>query len=41
MREALFADYAALATHIEEALQRLIDRFALACDEFGLMISIK
>ena len=37
----LFADDAALAAHSEEALQRLIDRFAKACDEFGLTISLK
>ena len=41
IREALFADDAALVTHSEEALQRLIDRFAHACVEFGLTISIK
>jgi hypothetical protein len=41
IREALFADDAALATHTEEVIQRLIDYFALACDEFGLTISIK
>ena len=37
----LFADDAALATHTEEALQRLIDCFSSACKEFGLMVSIK
>ena len=41
IREVLFADDAAMATHTEEALQRLIDRFTLACDDFGLTISIK
>ena len=41
IREALFADDAALATHTEEALQRLMDRFSHACDEFGLTISLK
>ena len=30
-----------LCSTTEEALQRLIDRFALACDDFGLTISIK
>ena len=30
-----------MATQTEEALQRVIDRFALACDDFGLTISIK
>ena len=37
----LFADDAALAAHTEEALQRLITRFAEACNEFGLTISLK
>ena len=41
IREVLFADDAAMATHTEEALQRLIDHFALPCDDFGLTISIK
>ena len=41
LREMLFADDAALAAHSEEALQRLIDRFAHACDEFGLTISLR
>ena len=41
IREALFADDAALATHTQEALQRLLDRFSHACEEFGLTISIK
>ena len=41
IRELLFADDAALAAHSEEALQRLIDRFAAACKEFGLTISLK
>lgn len=39
--ELLFADDAALATHSEAALQRLINRFAAACTEFGLTISLK
>ena len=37
----LFADDAGLATHTEAELQRLIDRFAAACAEFGLTISLK
>ena len=37
----LFADDAALTAHTEAALQKLIDRFADACSEFGLTISIK
>ena len=41
IREVLFTDDAAMGTHMEEALQRLIDRLALACDDFGLTISIK
>ena len=41
IREMLFADDAGLAAHTEEALQRLIDRFADACCEFGLTISLK
>lgn len=41
IREMLFADDAALASHTEEALQRLMDRFTDACQEFGLTISLK
>ena len=41
IREMLFADDAALASHTEEVLQRLMDRFAHACKQFGLTISIK
>lgn len=41
IRDMLFADDAALVSHTEEHLQRLMDRFALACKEFGLTISIK
>ncbi|XP_063590370.1 uncharacterized protein LOC134767242 [Penaeus indicus] len=41
IRELLFADDAALAAHTEAGLQRLIDRFAAACAEFGLNISLK
>ena len=37
----LLADDAALAAHTEDELQRLIDRFAKACDEFELTISLK
>ena len=40
-RDFLFADDAAVATHSEEELQMLIDRFASACREFGLTISQK
>ncbi|KAK4318168.1 hypothetical protein Pmani_010810 [Petrolisthes manimaculis] len=41
IREMLFADYAALTAHTEEALQRLVNSFAQACEEFGLTISLK
>ena len=41
IRKILFVDNAALATHVEEDLQKLVDRFAHACKEFGLTISIK
>ena len=37
----LFTDDAALTAHTENALQRLIITFALACSEFGLTISHK
>ena len=37
----LFADDAALTAHSGEALQRLVNRFAHACREFGLTISQK
>lgn len=41
LREMLFADDAALASHTQGGLQRLIDRFSNACKEFALTISIK
>ena len=41
IREMLFADDAALATHTEDDLQQLMDRLSHACKEFGLTISIK
>ena len=41
VREMLFADDAALTAHSGEALQRLVDRFAHACREFGLTFSLK
>ena len=41
IREMLFADNTALVTHTEDALQRLGDRFADACKQFGLTISLK
>ena len=40
IREALFADDIALATHSGYALQKLINLFSKACNEFGLTISI-
>ncbi|KAI8519654.1 hypothetical protein Bbelb_029110 [Branchiostoma belcheri] len=41
LRELLFADDAALASHTPDGLQRLMDRFSDACKEFALKISIK
>ena len=41
INEMLFADDAALTSHTEEGLQQLISKFAHACNEFGLTISIK
>lgn len=41
IRDMLFADDAAIATHSEEHLQTLMDRFSAACDDFGLTISVK
>ena len=41
LRDFLFADDAALATHDQSSLQRLMDKFSSACKEFGLTISIK
>ena len=41
IKEMLFADDAALTSHTEDALQRLIKRFASACREFGLTVSLK
>ncbi|KAI8477889.1 hypothetical protein Bbelb_443750 [Branchiostoma belcheri] len=41
LRELLFADDAALASHSEQGLQRLLDCFSSACHEFSLTISIK
>ena len=36
-----FPDNAALAAHSKEIKQRLIDRLATACNEFGLSISLQ
>ena len=41
IRELLFADDAALTSHTEEGLQRMLDKFSNACKEYGLTISIK
>ena len=41
LRELLFADNAALISHTEEGLQRLMDKFSKACDDVCLTISIK
>ena len=41
IREVVFADDAALATHKEEELQQLISQFSHTCKEFGLTISIR
>jgi len=37
----LFADDAAVATHTQQELQSLMDRFSQACNDFGLTISLK
>ena len=41
IRDMLFADYAAVATHTQEELQSLIDCFSQACKDFGLTIRLK
>ena len=41
IRDVLFADDAAVATHTERELQLLMDRFSQACKDFGLTISLK
>ena len=41
IRDMLFADDAAVAAHNPSQLQSLMDRFANACDAFGLTISLK
>ena len=40
IRDMLFADDAAVATHTEEGLQFLMDRLSVACKDFGLTISL-
>ena len=41
LREMLFADDAALASHTQEGLQGLVNCLAHDCREFGLIISLK
>ena len=41
VRDMLFADDAAVATHTQEELQSLMDYFSQACKDFGLTISLK
>ena len=41
IRDMLFADDAAVATHTQEELQSLMDCFSQACKDFGLTISLK
>ena len=41
IRDMLFADDAAVASHTQEELQSLMDCFSQACKDFGLTISLK
>ena len=41
IRDMLFADDAAVATHTQSELQTLMDHFSQACRDFGLTISLK
>ena len=41
IRDMLFADAAALVTYTEIGIQRSLDRYSKACDEFRLTISLK
>ena len=41
IRDMLFADDAAIAAHSPSQLQSLMDRFANACTDFGLTVSLK
>ncbi|XP_050710731.1 uncharacterized protein LOC126995286 [Eriocheir sinensis] len=41
IRDMLFADDAAVTSHSEQDLQRLMDRLSQACRDFGLTISLK
>ena len=40
VRDLPFADDAAITTHTQEELQRLLDRFSDACRHFGLTIRL-
>ena len=40
VRDLLIADDAAITSHTQEDLQRLLDRFSDACRHFGLTISL-
>ena len=40
VRELLFADDAALVSHTESGLQALVNSFSVACNDFGLKISL-
>ena len=40
VHDLLFADDAAITTHTQEDLQRLLDHFSDACRHFGLTISL-
>ena len=40
VRDVLLADDAAITTHTQEDLQRLLDHFSEACRPFGLTISL-
>ena len=41
IRDMMFDDDAAVATHTQEELQTLMDCFSQACKDFGLTISLK
>ena len=41
IRDLLYADDAALVSHSEDGLQRLLDRLSNSCDQFGLTTSLK
>ena len=41
VREMLFADDSALVAHDADSMQRLVDRFPSAADQFSLKINIK